>query len=359
MKVSIQIPLLVILTWLINIVNLTFLCQIIPIATCILTYTQKQIQPNKIELKNRVEIFNAEVREQTYNGLLQVKDQIISDPSSLWPMLGESLLEEASGNSTTAWEEANNENTDWGKRRHIYAKGTVRTASSIFFSGKLVLKLPEIAEDLILKMGRAKGRFKFKDVAEATDALQENLDQLLDKIKLLPDEGKKFLDDFAEAETDVLEQFLLNPELVEAWKKMDQLGADEALRRNPGALEVLDLKAKNQLNDIPDPSTYLDADYIANHLAKFNDGGSRIVLKETYIKRGVGKPDEGMTEFISTKSEIDHILTLSVAEQAEKLGLSVDEINGGLVRINFNLSNKIEMPSGKRFWSKIFAKKFK
>jgi len=60
-------------------------------------------------------------------------------------ILGESLLEEASGNSTTAWGEATNENTDWGKRRHIYAKGTVRTASSIFFSEKLVLKLPENA----------------------------------------------------------------------------------------------------------------------------------------------------------------------------------------------------------------------
>lgn len=86
-------------------------------------------------------------------------------------LLGESLLEEASGNSTSAWEEATNENTDWGERRHIYAKGTVRTASSIFFSGKLVLKLPEIAEDLILKMGRAKGKLKFKDVADANSTI--------------------------------------------------------------------------------------------------------------------------------------------------------------------------------------------
>jgi hypothetical protein len=151
-------------------------------------------------------------------------------------LLGESLLEEASGNSTSAWEEASNENTDWGKRRHIYAKGTVRTASSIFLSGKLVLKLPEIAEDLILKMGRAKGRLKFKDVADATDALQENLDQLLDKIKSLPDEGKKFLDDFAEAETDVLELFLLNPELVDS---LGVLENNPILRKKPENLESI------------------------------------------------------------------------------------------------------------------------
>ncbi len=237
-------------------------------------------------------------------------------------MLGETLLEEASGNSTSAWEEATNENTDWGKRRHIYSKGTVRTASSIFFSGKLVLKLPEIAEDLILKMGRAKERLKFKDVAEATDALQDNLNQLLDKIKSLPDEGKKFLDDFAEAETNVLELFLLNPELVEAWRFLDEAGVDETLRRNIDALADPDaaLDAIQMFQKVKPTWPEIQAlfkrgnDFNKKGRLKYTDDFVEVVLRgvdgkpgkrlDTYIPPSGGKAGEIISRKATTLSEI-------------------------------------------------------
>lgn len=65
------------------------------------------------------------------------------------------------------------------------------------------------------------------------------------------------------------------------------------LRKNPGALDALN-KTKGYR---PDPNEYLDADYIANHLAKFDDGSSRLVRKSDYNNFGIGKPDVGKTEF--------------------------------------------------------------
>jgi hypothetical protein len=101
----------------------------------------------------------------------------------------------------------------------------------------------------------------------------------------------------------------------------------------------------------PDPSTYLDKNYIEKHLVKFEKEGvvSRVVLKEDYEDFGVGKPDAGKTEFVSTKSEIDDILKLPLAEQSKKHGIPESQLlGGGVVRVDFKLSskNKIEMPSG-------------
>ncbi|MDR6969178.1 hypothetical protein J2X31_003205 [Flavobacterium arsenatis] len=104
----------------------------------------------------------------------------------------------------------------------------------------------------------------------------------------------------------------------------------------------------------PDPFEYLKKEYILQHLKKFEDEGiaSRIVLKDDYDRFGVGKPDLGKTEFVSTKSEIDKILKLPLNEQSRKLGISIQQLNNGQVmRIDFKLSskNKIFMPSGNEF----------
>ncbi|MGQ1890443.1 hypothetical protein ACT29H_08355, partial [Thermophagus sp. OGC60D27] len=152
----------------------------------------------------------------------------------------------------------------------------------------------------------------------------------------------KFLDDVRQID-DVAK---FDGGLVEAWKKMDNLGADDALRQNTGALEAL-AKPKGSR---PDPSEYLDADYIENHLSKFEGGGSRLVAKSDFETYGVGKPDAGKTEFVFPNTEMDEILSLPVAEQAKILGVPVEQLqNGSLVRIDFKPTNKIDMPSGNEF----------
>ncbi len=104
----------------------------------------------------------------------------------------------------------------------------------------------------------------------------------------------------------------------------------------------------------PAPNTYLDPDYITNHLSKFENEGtvSRIVSKSNYNNYGIGKPDLGKTEFVGLKSEIDNILKLPLSEQATKLGVPIDQLqNGDLIRIDFKLSNtyKAQMPSGNEY----------
>jgi len=131
---------------------------------------------------------------------------------------------------------------------------------------------------------------------------------------------------------------------------MDDLGADEALKQNVGALDALS-KPKGSR---PDPKEYLDTEDFENLTSKFNKDGiaSRIVLKDDYLEFGIGKPDIGKTEYVAPKNEIDEILKLSVEEQARKLGIPVDQIQSGqLARIDFKVtkSNPVEMPTGNEF----------
>jgi len=103
------------------------------------------------------------------------------------------------------------------------------------------------------------------------------------------------------------------------------------------------------------PIEYLKAEYVIEHYNAFQNEGiaSRIVSKEVFEKRGIGKPDMGKTEFVSRKSDIDDILMLSREEQAKKLGIPIEQIEKGeLVRIDFDLLKKqvrVEMPSGNEF----------
>jgi hypothetical protein len=104
----------------------------------------------------------------------------------------------------------------------------------------------------------------------------------------------------------------------------------------------------------PLPSTYLRRKYIKHHLRKFEKEGiaSRIVSKNDFVNFGVGKPDKEKTEFVGLKSEIDFLLSLPLIEQANKLGIPVEQLqNGYLLRINFSLSDgyKVYMPSGNEF----------
>ncbi|MDP9026969.1 MAG: hypothetical protein M3N46_05350, partial [Actinomycetota bacterium] len=59
----------------------------------------------------------------------------------------------------------------------------------------------------------------------------------------------------------------------------------------------------------PDPSTYLSPEYIAQHLAKFDEGGTRIMSQNNLARYGVGQVDG--TSFLFSKKEIDEVMRSS------------------------------------------------
>lgn len=145
---------------------------------------------------------------------------------------------------------------------------------------------------------------KFTDEVGRTGGRFSSYDKLLSKLDELevstPGSRQKFFDDFDQASDELLRQFDGRPELVEAWKKMDDLGADEALRRNPGVLEALNAPIGLRKN----PNEYLSQSYINSHLSKFeNDDIVRITTQSKIDEFGgtLGGPDA----FVTTKTDFE------------------------------------------------------
>lgn len=74
--------------------------------------------------------------------------------------------------------------------------------------------------------------------------------------------------------------------------------------------------------DRPEPGEYLDADYIEQHLARFDDGASRIYFSEALHTFGPGQRDHAT--FVFPTSELQKILDETggnAHEVAERLGI--------------------------------------
>ena len=168
----------------------------------------------------------------------------------------------------------------------------------------------------------------------------------LSKIDNWPDEVLRRLDEDISANQKLIAIFN-KPGGTDAWRKMDKLGADEALRRNPGAVDALAKKDAGEV--VPAPSTYLDAEYIANHLARFDEGAVRFTSRKAFNKYGTLGPDGGFT---LPKSELDRLLNETggnLRKVEEKLGLDYGYLDGDdtmIVLIEKQDLNGLRMPSG-------------
>ncbi|MFK8264877.1 AHH domain-containing protein [Capnocytophaga cynodegmi] len=95
-------------------------------------------------------------RKETYEGLVKIKDEIKENPSELFLILADVILEEATGLSADDWQKTQAQQTDKGEKSHLYSKGAVRSTITAVASGKLIAKLPKMADDLVVKMKKAK-----------------------------------------------------------------------------------------------------------------------------------------------------------------------------------------------------------
>lgn len=58
--------------------------------------------------------------------------------------------------------------------------------------------------------------------------------------------------------------------------------------------------------DAPDPGDYLDADYISQHLSRFDDGASRIYFSDSLHTHGPGQSDQ--STFVFPTAELQRVL---------------------------------------------------
>lgn len=118
-------------------------------------------------------------------------------------------------------------------------------------------------------------------------------------------------------------------------------------------LDALHFKAKGELDKIPDPSLYLDAGYISNHLSGFKDGASYLVPKDVLDRFGrdlLGWPDN--SQFVMPKAQMDALLS-QTGDNIEKItaALGIDAADWAgrkLVRIDIPdpKSLNVRMPKG-------------
>ena len=99
----------------------------------------------------------------------------------------------------------------------------------------------------------------------------------------------------------------------------------------------------------PNPTDYLSADYIKNHLAKFDNGVVRFTSRDGMKTYGTLGPDGG---FVIPKQEFDEIIRVTggdLRKIEQKLGLDVGYLDDSDVLIAF-IENKnlkgLKMPSG-------------
>lgn len=237
----------------------------------------------------------------------------------------------------------------------------IRSTSWSSASGKV--KHTSEMVDLVTEGGATvKSRFEVLELPNGKMVLKERYDDMIargppsltgnSKFRSLPEGVQRNLFYDMDASPGLAAKLASKPDLVDAWKRLDEIGFDPELKRNPGVVEALG-STKGTRNS---PSTYLTPEYISAHLAKFQSQGvaSRLVLKKSHTKYGVGKPDPGKTEFVSTKSDIDKILADADGDLdkiASELGVERAQLEGdGLVRIDFDLKKKsVEIPSGNEF----------
>lgn len=188
---------------------------------------------------------------------------------------------------------------------------------------------------------------KWYRLVDATElSLQTRLTQfpqLEVKLHSMPDGGKKFLSDFEYASDAIARQFESNTKLVDAWKKMDDVSADEVLRRNVGALDALEKKSADEA--IPQPNTYLSKKYIDEHLAKFQNGVTKITSYNP--NSGTVGPPGGT--FVLPRYQADEIIMESdgdVKRLENLLGLKRGELGANPYRIDISEPSGLRMPSG-------------
>ncbi|MDO5666128.1 MAG: hypothetical protein Q4G63_12865, partial [Bacteroidia bacterium] len=160
-------------------------------------------------------------------------------------------------------------------------------------------------------------------------------------------------DEYANLTNEVRQQIIAEKkvfsELADAKNTAKWGAADEIFINGKTKDDILNIEKGKR----PLPETYLSSNYIQQHLSTIEGDGivSRIVLKNSYEKFGIGKPDKWKSEFILSKKDADILLSKDLDFISQSLGVPKDQLDGGLIRIDFKTSSKfkIHIPSGNEY----------
>lgn len=100
----------------------------------------------------------------------------------------------------------------------------------------------------------------------------------------------------------------------------------------------------------PDPSSYLPPQYVADHLALFDDGATRFQLQSGLDKYGPGQRDG--TSFVMPRAQADELLAGTAGDPRaleRALGLPEGQLDGAtLMRVDFDRPAELDLriPSG-------------
>ncbi|WP_231643349.1 hypothetical protein [Mycolicibacterium baixiangningiae] len=120
----------------------------------------------------------------------------------------------------------------------------------------------------------------------------------------------------------------------------------------PISREQFDEIVATEKGERPPPESYLPPNYIAEHLSHFENGASRILLRSDFEEYGIGKPDDGKSEFVLTRDDADAMIDETGGDPvklAHKLGIPEDQLaDDSVVIVEFHSTESYHprMPSG-------------
>jgi len=267
-------------------------------------------------------IVDKEERQKTIDGFVALKDQVADDPKTLFPLLGDVVLASVTSSTSGDFKEMMDENTDDGRSGHLKtrtATGTTITVVETAVGGGATM-LPSISKKLAQKI-RLQKWLKKINLPDGVDT--KPFTQALDNLE---DGGEAFLKDFENASSEVIERFVKNPDLVDAWKILSDIKSD--LRKNVNKLEDLgSVIKKNNLKVGKNANVGKDAiaDFIKNN--KWDDVDGVI----TAMKRASDYNIEGLV-FKYKKFPVSKTGSSWVLDNAKKYqGTSIRNADGKLI----------------------------
>ena len=178
-------------------------------------------------------IVDKEERQKTIDGFKTLKDQVADDPKTLFPLLGDVVLASVTSSTSGDFKEMMDENTDDGRSGHLKTRTVAGTTITVVETavGGGVTMLPSISKKLAQKI-RLQKWLKKINLPDGVDtkAFTKTLDNL-------EDGGEAFLKDFENASSEVIREFVKDPDLVIQWNFIK--GHHPIIAKDPESLKAL------------------------------------------------------------------------------------------------------------------------